>query len=213
MSNLLRDVLADVKGIRAVAEANAKATIKEAFQPTIQRIVSSRLAEEEELEDEGQEEVDIDVDADDSGFSSFEDEFSAEEELPVEESEDDMELAELMRELDGMDSEEEPVMGEGEEESWQDPIPEGEEMGDDEAVYEALLRELDSEDEEEMVTESEDDGGSYTTTPPSREVNTENRKLRSEVKKLKKQVNEALMVVTALKNTVNEMNLLNAKLL
>ena len=61
---------------------------------------------------------------------------------------------------------------------------------------------------------SEDDGGgSYDDDLPSSNLNFENRRLRRENGKLRKRVNEALATVTSLKKTINEVNLLNAKLM
>jgi hypothetical protein len=42
MGDLLREAIADAKKVKATAIANARQTILETFQPSVQRIVSSR---------------------------------------------------------------------------------------------------------------------------------------------------------------------------
>lgn len=214
MSKLLKEALADAKAVRSTAYANAKAAIEESFQPSLQRMISARLSEEEDDEMEVEEPTD-------TGFRSFEDELGGAEEMPAEEpSDDDLEMEQLMRELDGeddeemamesddMDFEDDEMAMEGDE--YEDEMTmENEEPTDDE-IYEMIMREMEGEDEE-MVEST--DGGAYDESVPTRSVNSEVRRLRSENANLKKQKNEALLVVTKLKKTINEVNLLNAKLL
>jgi hypothetical protein len=210
MSKLLKEALADARTVRSTAYANAKAAIAESFQPSLQRMISARLSEEEDDEMEAEEPTD-------TGFGSFEDELGGAEEVPTEEpTDDDLEMEQLMRELDGeeddemamegddMDFEDDEMAMEGDEYE-----EEGAEPTDDE-IYEMIMREMEGEDEE-MVEST--DGGAYDESVPTRSVNSEVRKLRAENVNLKKQKNEALMVVTKLKKTINEVNLLNAKLL
>lgn len=211
MSKLLKEALADAKAVRSTAYANAKAAIEESFQPSLQRMISARLSEEEDDEMEVEE-------PSDTGFGSFEDELGGAEE---EASDDEMEMEQLMRELDGEDDEEMAMEGddmdfdddemamEGDEYEDDEMSMESEEPTDDE-IYEMIMREMEGEDEE-MVEST--DGGAYDESVPTRSVNSEVRRLRSENANLKKQKNEALMVVTKLKKTINEVNLLNAKLL
>jgi hypothetical protein len=129
-------------------------------------------------------------------------------------AEDDVELEQLMRELDGMDGEEEMIEGDDmeleEEDDMETDMMEGDEMPTDDEIYEMIMREMDGE--EEMVEESED-GGVFTDSVPNRQVNSENRRLKKENKRLVAEKREALLVVSNLKKTINEINLLNAKLL
>lgn len=235
MANLIEEALADAKRVKSAALANAKIALEETFQPTLQRMISSKLAEEDGDEEE---DLDIDINFGDEdeagmedggedqsiGMGSFDD--GGDEEIPAEEepaTDDDMELEALMRELEGDDE----MMDEGDEEDWSDPIPdvtEGEDYedesmmeGDDEEisddeVMEAILRELEGEDEEDLM-EGDDDGGAFTETPPNPQLNSENRKLRTENKKLKGDLNKAFQAITTYKKTINEVNLLNAKLM
>lgn len=228
--DLTVSAIAEARQIKEAAMAQAKLTIQETFQPTLQRMISSKLREEEE--DEFDDAVDIDIEVpseepveevpeeggEDIGMGSFEDE----EEAPVEGEGDDLELEALIRELGGMEGEEEdpmlemddefdPTMEEGEEESWQDPIEE-EDCSTDEDMLETLIREI-MDGEEESLDENEDGGGAFEDKAPIKQMNHESRQLRSQNAKLRKDLNEALQAITTYKRTINEVNLLNAKLL
>ena len=162
-----------------------------------------------------------------------EDEFGAEEEIPAEEpaamegedmapemdmdadDEDELDLESIIRELEaqiaGEESEEEipaeaPAM-EGEEapveepvatEPTEEPAIEGEDpaMADDEIDLDEILREM-GYGEDEAEEETADDA----------------TEMKAEVSKLQSELEEALAVIKSLKGTINEVNLLNAKLL
>ena len=234
MADLLSDAIADAKRVKSTALANAKIALEETFQPTLRNMISAKLSEEEG--DEELDDIDIDINYGDEpelggeepaeeeggeGFDSFSDEEAPVEE-PAEEGEEDLEMEALLRELEGEDYEEdEPVM-EGEEDEWQDPVPdedvdpvmEGEEMDDMELeeALDALLREEDG-DLGDIDGPNKEDGASFTETPPSGDRFLEVRRLRKENANLKKQYNNALRAVTTYKTTINEVNLLNAKLM
>jgi hypothetical protein len=186
--------------------------------------------EEEEVE------IDTEMGAEEEpamGFDSFEG--GEEEELPTEgmEGEDDLELEALMRELDGEDDEEMTMEGdefedempveEGEEESWSDPIDEGEDMEySDDELEEALGRvfEMDGLGDDLDKGPNKEDGSAFDENPPSGPQFLENRKLRTEVKRLRtelkniqKKLNESLRANTTYKKVLNEVNLLNSKLM
>jgi hypothetical protein len=113
-----------------------------------------------------------------------------EEEEMTEEEDDDLDLEEIIRELEGEDSEEEvaePAMEEGEEEMEEEPaVSEGEEGEDEDIDINEIIRSLREEDEEaEEVTEEEES----------------------------EELEEAYNVIRFLKGKINEVNLLNAKLL
>ena len=111
------------------------------------------------------------------------------------EGEDDPELAELMRELEGEDE----MMDEGEDEGWEDDtMDEGEDMDDDDFMSEGW------DSDEEMVDESEE----YEDDPVE-----EMRQLQTENAKLKRDLRKSHLTVATLKKTINEVNLVNAKLL
>lgn len=239
--NILAEAIADAKDLRETAVANAKIALEETFTPTLQRLVSTRIQEEDE---DG--EVDIDLNFDEGGEEGGEDmamgfdTFDDEEEAAPAPDEDEMEMEALMRELDGMDDEE-PVMEmddemdleendefeleEGEEEDWQDPVPdEPIQEGDysEEELEEALSRvfEMDGLGDDLDMGENDEDGAAFTENPPNgpqflerRRLRNENAKLRSQLKKLQKQLNESLRANVTYKKVLNEVNLLNSKLM
>ena len=163
-----------------------------------------------------------------------EDEFGAEEEIPAEEpaamegedmapemdmdadDEDELDLESIIRELEaqiaGEESEEEipaeaPAM-EGDEapveepvaaEPTEEPAMEAEEapMADDEIDLDEILREMGYGEDEESAEDKAEDAA----------------EMKAEVTKLQSELEEALAVIKSLKGTINEVNLLNAKLL
>lgn len=241
MGDLLKEAIADAKRVKATAIANARQTILETFQPSVQRLVSSKIAEEE-----GDEDLDIDINLDDeSGMGAEEPAvgFGGAEEMPPapeegDMGEEDMELEALMRELDGMEDDE--YMEEGNEEDWGDTAPDAikEENTEDGGVFthgapptkgqnstgdlneqeiDEVLSWLGEEDDMEGEEElTEDDG--YDDVAPEKNLNTEAyrrkvSKLSQELKKKNKDLKESYQAITILKKTINEVNLLNAKLM
>ena len=238
-SDLLADAIADAKKVKKTALANAKIALEEAFQPTLQRMISTKLAEEDDMGDEDEFDIDIDIQPETGetvpvapeqgavGMGSFDD--TAETPLPVDgDEEPDQELESLIRELEGSPEEDEyDMFAEGEEEDWQEPIPDepiqeadgyDEDLPEDENdLTEAEVRALSSLFEEEGLGDIDgpenEDCGSFTEPVPSSKLNFESRRLRNENAKLRKSLNKAYAVVTSLKKTINEVNLLNAKLM
>ena len=163
-----------------------------------------------------------------------EDEFGADEEIPAEEpaamegedmapemdmdaeDEDELDLESIIRELEaqiaGEEGEEEvpaeaPAM-EGDEapveepvaaEPTEEPAMEAEEapMADDEIDLDEILREMGYGEDEESAEDKAEDAA----------------EMKAEVTKLQSELEEALAVIKSLKGTINEVNLLNAKLL
>ena len=227
-SNLLKEAIADAKAVRETALANAKIALEEAFTPRIQSMLSARIAEEEGTDYEMEEDaeapemeapVEEPVAAEGRGMNDADedptDEFSEEmapEELPVEEDgeyaaeepaleedgeapEEDLELEAIIRELEdemATDDAPEPELEAPvteEEEAEEAPVTEGE--GDDDDVsLDEIMKALREEDEgEEEVTEEAAEGS-----------DTE-------------ELEEAMNVIKFLRSKINEVNLLNAKLL
>lgn len=237
-SDLLKEAIADAKAVRETALANAKIALQEAFAPRIQSMLSAKLAEEledeksaadleagaedleagaedleagaEELEagagnDVGDLSIDVDGDGefDEFDIMSSEPVAGAEElEMGAEESpeadyedegmEEDLNLEEILREL------EMPMGDEGADHlgSEEPAVEEGAEMGHDEEenideIIEAILRET-----EEMEEPASDASA-----------------LQEENAELKDELEEAYNTVKQLKSVINEVNLLNAKLL
>jgi len=237
-SDLLKEAIADAKAVRETALANAKIALQEQFAPRIQSMLSAKLAEEledeevaadleagaedieagaEELEagaDAGQDVGDLSIDADGDGeFDEFdimsqepiagEEEMGAEAGMEGEEAapdaeyedsmEEDLNLEEILRELEmpmddmdaeaGMEAEEPVAEGYGHDE--EDVVEEN-----IDEIIEAILRET------EEVEDSSDAS-----------------KLEEENAELKEELEEAYSTVKQLKSVINEVNLLNAKLL
>jgi len=249
--NILQEAIADAKRVKSAALANAKIALEETFQPTIQRMISSKLAEEdEEIGDEnlfGEEDGGIEIevnpadefeDGDDdmgaapaggrgvgfSGGNAGEEAAPPEEEMETE----DLELEALIRELEGEDDgmgDEEFAM-EGEEDEFMSTNPSAEEdqfneadgdgaYEDDvvESVLEALLWEEEGLGDALSQGQNKEDGSVFDETPPSGPQFLENRKLRNENRKLKNNLQEAFRTITTYKQAINEVNLLNAKLM
>lgn len=242
MADLLKEAIANAKTVKAAALANAKIALEETFQPTLQRMISNKIMEEEGEEEfetpEG--EVDIDInyggeeeEGGDMGFGSFEDEDEAPAEEP-EGGEEDLELESLIRELEGedddIDLEEEYTA-----DDFSDPIDESEEEFEDEMMEEMedddeMFAEGEDWDEEEMAESilreienlgdlngpNHEDGETYTESEPNgadRGLHLENRRLKKQLKDLKAKLTESLRAITTYKQTINEVNLLNAKLM
>lgn len=207
MKDLLKEAIADAKAVRETALANAKLALEEAFAPRIQSMISSHLQQEadEEMMDE----------EDDDMTAMGDSEAPAEEEVPMEddseemsmepapapveepamEEEDDMDLEEIIRELESSEDEtmsEEDEMDEysmSEEEAMEEePMSEGDD--EEEIDIQEVIRALREEDEEEKVEEGEE-----------------------EKEEMKNELAEAYNVIKFLRSKINEVNLLNAKLL
>ena len=218
MKDLLKEAIADAKAVRETALANAKLALEEAFTPRLQSMLSAKLAEEMSDDDdmmEGDEEDHSDetptmegeyesgesmdseetMDTDDEEMS-VED---GEEEMP--EEDDDLDLDEIIKELEMEEDMESSEIGMGDNEmddyetstEFDDELfAEGEyesDMADeDEVDINEIVRALREEDEEEKMHEEEDE-------------------------KSAEELEEAYNVIRFLKGKINEVNLLNAKLL
>ena len=230
--DILKEAIADAKAVREVALANAKAALEEAFTPKLQSMLSAKLSEEldEDLNEEEEtnesveetfiEEASFDEmmkygedDQDNEGYNAG----SMDEEIDLEEI-----LAELELDEGGTT---EPTFTEGEEEE----IAEGneEELEEMQVTYDAetanrvgyqadyvqegedfdldaLLEELDGLDEakdDDEVNEAKNDDD---------EVNEAKDK---ELEETKNELEETKKAYEAVRAELNEVNLLNSKLL
>jgi hypothetical protein len=242
-SDLLKEAIADARAVKETAIANAKIALQEQFMPRIQSMLSAKLSEELEDEEMPAEEPamddmgdDVPVDDEttdgavdwvdnDISFSVGGNTYDAEidnsmedEEMPVEEPEmggeeeapmsndemsdeynenyemdEDLNLEEIIRELEG-DLDQEPMEeSEMEEPEMKDHMYAEEDESDmniDE-IIESILRE-----EEEGDVTADDEGHE------AEQIDT-----------MKEELEEAYNTVRQLKSIINEVNLLNAKLL
>jgi hypothetical protein len=210
MNKLLKEAIADAKAVRETAMANAKIALEEAFTPRLQSMLSARLAEEEDMDDMDDEEAPAPA--------------------PDIEENDDM---------DGMY--EEDYMNDGEDGTPADNLPEGDDMGEEELDLEAIIRELEGDDDmqEEPVTEGDDDMEEEPMKTEAEEkdemdedidINEIIRSLTEEdgdedmdeepvtegddmEEEPSKDLEEAYRVIKFMQTKLNEVNLLNAKLL
>ena len=219
--DLLSEAIADAKAVKETAMANAKLALEEAFVPKLQSMISAKLAEEaeEEMEEDETEEayhseeaeveeykeaeMDSEEEMEEAEMDSEEEvEMEEEEEMEMdsEEDEDELDLESIIRELEDeneMDSEEEVEMTEEEEmemdseeevEMTEEAEEEEEEIDLDEVIR--TLKEMEDGEEEEAMTEAEE----------------EDEDMAGELE-------EAYTTIKSLQTTINEVNLLNAKLL
>jgi len=238
--DLLSEAIADAKAVKETALANAKLALEEAFTPKLQSMISAKLAEDadEEMEEEldssdlgAGDNAQPSDDASDSSDIENDDELMVAEEDELEEDEveedDDME-DDMEADLD-MDSEEE--MGADMDDDMEDDdedeldlesvIAELEaEMEEDEAPADENYHEEEEVDEEEDMDEEEEidldeviktlkemEEGDYNEEEMDEEEDMD------EDEDLASELEEAYNTIASLKNTINEVNLLNAKLL
>ena len=199
MKDLLKDAIADAKAVRETALANAKLALEEAFTPRIQSMLSAKLSEELEDDEmyEGEEEMDVEISDEPTAEPApapapeAEPAPAPEAEPEMEDDEmteyDDLDLEEIIRELEGSEDEVDATMAEEEEEEMYEE--EAEEMyeEDEDIDINEIIRALKEEDEESEEMHEE-------------ESNEE-------------ELEEAYNVIRFLKSKINEVNLLNAKLL
>ena len=219
---ILKEAIADAKAVREVALANAKAALEEAFTPKLQSMLSAKLSEEldeeineEEETNEGIEETTIEEDSFDEMYGYEEDKEDPDDEGYMGKSmEEEIDLEEILAELELEEGEatEEPV-AEGEEEEIAEsneeeleengPIYNAEEANrvgyqadyvNEDFDLDALLEELDGLDE------AKDDD----------EVNEAKDK---ELEETKNELEETKKAYEAVRAELNEVNLLNSKLL
>ena len=217
-NDILKEAIADAKAVREVALSNAKAALEEAFTPRLQSMLSAKLSEE--LEEDLNEEEEIEENFNETTIeeASFdemmnynEDKGSDDEGYKMESMDEEINLEEILAELElDEGGATEPTFMEGEEEIAEGEKEEELEEAKDEDLDEgfdldALLEELDGLDhgldeaKEEDLDEAKD-----------KELDEAKDKELEETKKELEETNNALTTVRA---ELNEVNLLNSKLL
>jgi len=235
MSNLLKEAIADAKAVRATALANAKAALEEAFQPKLEAMLAEKL--KNEIADSS----DIahpDPTGDNDGMPLTVDRYVDEGDMQISDDELNEILAELEGELDeaGQVDPNVPVapapapvdpmavapapvapapvapapvdpMAQAPapvDPMAQAPVAEGDD-GDEMVDLQELLDSLnDDESEGEEITEGEEE---------DEEVVDEKIEDEKVAESLQSELNEAMSTVQYLRDQLNEVNLLNAKLL
>jgi len=221
--DLLKEAIADAKTVKETAIANAKAALEEAFTPYLKEKLSMKINEMDEIDEEEmdkgmyEEEMDEEVTLDEllaelenseemeeNLFEAEKEEEEESEEMSIEDMDEDdlksfiedvikdmVSAGELEAGHEGEENEEE----EGEEEMELEPEEGEEEMEseDEEVNIDELLN------EEEYVDESEVDLEELLAELEGEETNEE--------------LEEAMATIATLRKDLNEVNLLNAKLL
>ena len=197
MDNLLKEAIADAKAVRETALANAKIALEEAFTPHLKSMLSKKLQAEMEGEDEDKKDEAIE-----------EGDHEDDEMKEAEDKEDDMK-EELKPSGIGASDNKEPdaaamdtsKIGQGPESEGSDKKS-GDELGDHETVDD--LVEVEDKDEEDL--DLDEVLRALTEEDKEEEDAEENEKLKAEIKEHRK-------VIHFMRSKLNEVNLLNAKLL
>ena len=228
-SNLLKEAIADAKAVKETALANARLALEEAFAPRIQSMLSHKLAEELDDEEVSEEEEEM---AAEVPAMEEEDEMSADAEMGAEEEMTEEEDT-MYSDEDRMDAEEEMDMaadsGDGEE--YDLTGNEEEDTEEDDLDLEAVIRELEDamasddemteedEVEDEMTSEEDEeelDINEIIRTLKEMEGEDEEEMTEEEedaTEGYKEELEEAYKTIQSMRKTINEVNLLNAKLL
>ena len=210
--NLFKEAIADAKQVREAALANAKVALEEALTPRLQSMLSTKLQEmeygniEDEVEDVMEVEDDLEEDFDLSAIlAELDAEEAGEEEVKVGEEEE----AGEEEEESGEEEEEEIEVSDMSVEDLKDLIKDiiAQEMGGDEVI----------DDESDIEDEEIDLGIEDEIMEESEEINLE--ELLAELESLDEEngdssdLKEAIQTINTLRSELQEVNLLNAKLL
>lgn len=191
--NLLKEAISEARAVRDIAKQNAISTLTEAFTPQMQSLLSKKIAEEEEIEDD---ELDLPSETPEETPEMPEDSTEGEE-VPADDSEeDDLDIDEVLKELEGSDEEDTMEIPE-EDDEMEEALAEEEEIDDD--MIDEIINEVEDELEAETMEEEECDDDDV-------EMAAENVKLQKNLK-------EALKVIKTQQTILNEVGVLNAKLL
>ena len=229
-NDILKEAIADAKAVREVALSNAKAALEEAFTPRLQSMLSAKLSEELEEDLNEEEETNESVEETTIEEVSFDEMMSYEEDEDEKEGyggmgsmEEEINLEEILAELELEEGEtsEEPV-AEGEEEIAEGNNEELEEVKDEELEegfdLDALLEELDGldeakDDDDKKMEESKDEELEEAKKDDDKEMEESVNPLQSELDEAKEELEETNKALTTVRAELNEVNLLNSKLL
>ena len=241
MDDLLKEAIADAKAVRETALENAKMALEEAFTPRLQSMLSQKIQQEiEDEDDKDMEERDMMDDEDEDPSDDVDEseiieidgvkyapvvsEEDDEEEMKSEEddedmAEEDLDLESVIKELESEleeseeiteeDDEDDVKKEEVEEQSKSSGIGAGDNKfaqpssGDEEDPGKGKLKESEEVDEDIDLDE--------VLAAHSEEEDEEEKK--DEVAELKSDLEEHRSVIETLRGKLNEVNLLNAKLL
>lgn len=225
--SLLKEAIAEAKAVKEMAIANAKSALEESFTPRIKEMFSAKL---QEIEEEEIEEAYSDMDPEGlTAHGNIEEEAIEEEELNLDELLAELEEEESLNESDETEDDEVEETEETEEEEDEeggealdlkdmtdedlkkiiedvisDMISAGELEGGDEVGDEDFEEEEEISDEEEMVDIEE----------LLKEIEEEeDEPLDENLTDITSELEEAYSTIESLRKDLNEVNILNAKLL
>jgi hypothetical protein len=223
--DLLKEAIADAKTIKEAAIVNAKKALEETFAPHLQSMLSAKINEMDEEELEESEKIEEAEDLEES------EEIKEEEVEPVKEEtepvEEEFNLEALLAELEEVsEAEETEEVYEADEET-EETEEDDEEVSDEdeeefniEDMTEADLTQFIEEIIGEMIASGELEGGEPVEMGAEETEEVYEAADLEEVKDLKEKLNskekelkEAYDAIRTIKGQMNEVNLLNAKLL
>jgi hypothetical protein len=226
--DLLKEAIADAKAVKEVAIANAKAALEEAFTPHLKNMLTQKINEMDDNSDQDEEKEIEEVETGGKDEELDLDELLAELELDDDSEESEEETTDLDGEdlgddeeidLDEMSEDElktmiEDVIGDmvesGELEAGGDTV----EMSDEETEEDEDV-DVDVEVGEEEVDEEElqEIGGAIDPGAEPKAFLKKKPDYTNLEENLKKDLKEAKKVIKYLRSEINEVNLLNSKLL
>ena len=238
--DILKEAIADAKAVKETAIANAKIALEEAFTPFLQEKFAATLAEIDKME-ENEDELSENEDYMDENM--YEDKDSMEEEIDLEELLRELEDVEevindpkgpgahgniapnSISDTDLMEAEEaeeeefdiESMSEEDLKSFIEDVISDMVEAGELEAGHEGMEDEVEVKDEEEeevdldeLLREMGDESNMYEE---EHNYMDEAKEMEEENEKMKEELDEAYRALNKIKSELNEINLLNSKLL
>jgi len=194
--DLLKEAIADAKAVRETAIANAKLALEEAFTPKLQSMLSTKISEDMYEDEEEEEEFGMDT-------HDVVDEMGHEEE----EAEP------------GFGDDEESVEEMGHEDVPEDDFGAEPEADEEDLELEAIIRELEGDEEELPVEDEEELAVESTELDEDEDINLDEiiKSLEEgdddEEEEEDDDLAEAYATIKSLQSTLQEVNLLNAKLL
>lgn len=216
---LLKEAIADAKAIKEAALANARSVLEEAFMPKVQSMISNKLQAEAD-----------DYDDSDDDAEEFDEEVTEEVEEVTEDTEEVTEEVEEVTEDAELEEEVEEVT-----EDTEEVTEEVEDVNESDLDLEAVIKELEDEDEmdyedeeaeeeieaEEEAEEFEDEDEEIDVESLLKSLTSEEDEMDYEdeeeveesVETLKAEIAEYRKALKEVQTELNEVNLLNAKLL
>ena len=222
--DILKEAIADAKAVREVALANAKAALEEAFTPRLQSMLSAKLSEE--LDEDLKEEEEIEESFNETTIEEVDDieetfnfDTTPDVSMGTATMDEEIDLEAILAELESDEGgNSQPTFTEGEEEEIAEGEKEELEEEKDEDLDEgfdldALLEELDGLDHGLDEAKDEDlDEAKDKDLDEAKDKDLDEAKDK-ELEEVKDELEETNKALTTVRTELNEVNLLNSKLL